>query len=190
MERASRLPGVVMLGSDFKALGVIRSLGRRGARSVVIDNTPRAAWLSRHVIERRRWHGTMEGERFVEYLLALGQDPRYTGWLLFPTQDEVVELVAKHHDALATRFTLVTQGWETLQWACDKSHMNQMARETGVAIPSTWYPRDEDDLAALDIVYPAIIKPTVSTRLQYALRLKALPANDLEEMRAQRRTRS
>ncbi len=185
MERTSRLPGVVMLGSDFKALGVIRSLGRRGARSVVIDNTPRAAWLSRYAVERRRWHGPMEGERFVEYLLALGEDPRYTGWLLFPTQDEVVELVAKHHDALATRFTLVTQGWETLQWACDKSHMNQMARETGVAIPSTWYPRDEDDLAALDIVYPAIIKPTVSTRLQYALRLKALPANDLEEMRAQ-----
>ena len=187
MVRATRLPGAVLLGSDFKALGVIRSLGRRGAPSVVIDNTPRAAWLSRYVVERHRWDGPMEGERFVEFLLTLGQDPRYAGWLLIPTQDEVVELVARHHDALATRFTLVTQTWETLKWACDKGHMNQMAHGTGVAIPTTWRPRDEDALAALDIAYPAIIKPTVSTRLQYALRLKALPASDLQELRAQYR---
>lgn len=187
MERASRIPGAVLLGSDFKALGVIRSLGRRGARGVVIDNTPRSAWFSRYVVERRHWDGPMEGDRFVDYLLTLGQDPRYAGWLLIPNQDEVVELVARHHDTLATCFTLVTQDWETLKWACDKGRMNQMARETGVAIPATWYPRDEDNLAALDIVYPAIIKPTASFRLQHALRLKALPANDVEEMRAQYR---
>lgn len=185
MKQAASKPGVVLLGSDFKALGVIRSLGRRGVRSVVVDNTPRAAWLSRHVVERRRWDGPMEGVRFVDFLLTLGQEPSYTGWLLIPTQDEVVELVARHRDALATHFTLVTQGWETLKWACDKHHMNQMARATGVAIPATWRPRDEDDLAALDITYPAIIKPAVSTRLQYSLRLKALPADSLEEMRAQ-----
>jgi D-aspartate ligase len=33
-------PGAVVLGSDFKALGVVRSLGRRGVPIVVVDNLP------------------------------------------------------------------------------------------------------------------------------------------------------
>lgn len=187
VERVSSRPGAILLGSDFKALGVMRSLGRRGVRSLVIDNTPRAAWMSRYAIERRRWDGAMDSQPFLEFLLALGQEPRYAGWLLIPSQDEVVELVARNHDALASHFTLVTQDWDVLKWACDKGHMNQMARETGVATPATWYPRDEDDLANLDITYPAIIKPTVSIRLQHAMRLKALPADNLERMREQYR---
>ncbi len=181
------MPGAVVLGSDFKALGVIRSLGRRGAPSLVIDNTPRAAWLSRYVVERRRWDGAMEGERFVRFLLSLGRDPRYSGWLLIPTQDEVVELVARNHDALAACFTLVTQGWETLRLAGDKRLMNQMAQAVGVAIPETWYPSDEAQLATMAVTFPAIVKPTVSIRLQHALRLKALPAGDMNELRAQYR---
>jgi predicted ATP-grasp superfamily ATP-dependent carboligase len=180
--------GAILLGSDFKALGVMRSLGRRGIRSVVIDNTPRAAWASRYAVARYRWeNGALDSPAFLNYLLRLGETPRYAGWLLIPTQDEVVELVARNHDALASRFTLVTQGWDVLQYACDKQQMNVMARATGVTTPTTWYPRDEDDLANLDIAYPAIIKPTVSIRLQHAMRLKALPAATIEEMRAQYR---
>lgn len=180
--------GAILLGSDFKALGVMRSLGRRGIPSVVIDNTPRAAWASRYAIARHRWEGAeMDSPAFLSYLLTLGEQPHYAGWLLIPTQDEVVELVARNHDALASRFTLVTQGWDVLQYACDKGRMNAMARATGVTTPMTWYPHDEDDLANLAITYPAIIKPTVSIRLQHAMRRKALPAANLEEMRAQYR---
>jgi predicted ATP-grasp superfamily ATP-dependent carboligase len=155
---------------------------------MVIDNTPRAAWASRYAIARYRWEGgALDSPEFLQYLLKLGETPRYAGWLLIPTQDEVVELVARNRDALASRFTLVTQGWDILQFACDKGRMNMMARATGVTTPTTWYPRDEDDLANLDITYPAIIKPTVSIRLQHAMRLKALPAANLEEMRTQYR---
>ena len=35
--------GVVLLGSDFKALAVARSLGRRGVPICLIDNIPRSA---------------------------------------------------------------------------------------------------------------------------------------------------
>lgn len=187
MRAASSMPGAVVLGSDFKALGVIRSLGGRGAPSVVVDNTPRAAWLSRYVVERRRWDGPMEGERFIQFLLALGRDPRFNGWLLIPTQDEVVELVARNRGILSACFTPVTQGWDILRLACDKRLMNEMAQAVGVAFPATWYPLDEAHLAAMPVAFPAIVKPTESIRLQHALRLKALPASDMDELRAQYR---
>src|SRR5215813_6918852 len=91
-----KTPGVVLLGSDFKALGVIRSLGQRGIPSVVIDNIPRAAWFSRYVVRCFKWHTNMEDEEFITFLLNIGKKYHLEQWVLFPTQDEVVELVARN----------------------------------------------------------------------------------------------
>ena len=52
-------PWAVVLGSDFKALGVVRSLGRKGIRCIVIDSVPRSAWFSRYVVKRIKWQGSM-----------------------------------------------------------------------------------------------------------------------------------
>jgi predicted ATP-grasp superfamily ATP-dependent carboligase len=88
--------GAVLLGSDFKAIGVARSLGRRGVPSVVVDALPRAAWFSRYVVDRLRWRGPMDGPAFVDYLLQAGKQRELEGWAISPTADEVVEVVAWH----------------------------------------------------------------------------------------------
>ena len=89
-----RMPGVVLLGSDFKALGVARSLGQRGIPSVVVDNMPRSAWFSRYVVKRFRWHSQMDDTAFLSFLLNIGKKHHLEQWVLFPMQDEVVQLVA------------------------------------------------------------------------------------------------
>lgn len=180
-------PGVVLLGSDFKALGVIRSLGRRGIPSVVIDNNQRSAWFSRYVRHRFAWDGSMEDLTFVEFLLRLAKQYRLERWVLIPAQDEVVGMVARHADRLGACFQLVTPSWDVVRWAFDKRLTHQMARETGVAYPRTWYPASEAELDQLDIALPAIIKPAISVHLQYVTRLKALPAETPDELRAQYR---
>lgn len=178
-------PGAVVLGSDFKALGVARSLGRRGVPIIVVDNTPRSAWYSRYVMRRLPWSGAMEGEGFRDFLLEAAREYALDGWILFPMQDEAVEFVARHHDALAATYQLATQGWDVLRWACDKRLTHRLAAEAGVPYPRTWYPAAAADLERLDIAYPVIVKPAISVRLQYATRLKALPARTLDELRAQ-----
>lgn len=178
-------PGAVVLGSDFKALGVARSLGRRGVPIVVVDNTPRSAWYSRYVIRRLPWSGAMEGENFRDFLLEAARAHALDGWILLPMQDEAVEFVARHHDALAATYQLATQGWDVLRWACDKRLTHRLAAEAGVPYPRTWYPVAAADLERLDIAYPVIVKPAISVHLQYATRLKALPARNLDELRAQ-----
>src|SRR5262245_59340799 len=115
-----RTPGAVVLGSDFKALGVIRSLGRRGIPSVVIDNIPRSAWFSRYVTKRFRWQGPMEDDAFLHFLLRISKEYHLEQWLLFPLQDEVVELVARNTQLLAQVYRPVTQQWDIVQWANDK----------------------------------------------------------------------
>src|SRR2546421_6528717 len=89
MPQKASTPGVVVLGSDFKALGVLRSLGRRGIPCVVIDNLPRTAWFSRYVTKRFMWHDRMDDTAFLNFLLSIGKEHHLEQWVLFPMQDEL-----------------------------------------------------------------------------------------------------
>jgi predicted ATP-grasp superfamily ATP-dependent carboligase len=171
-------PGAVLLGSDYKALGVIRSLARQGIRCVVVDDRPRAAWFSRYVTRRFAWPGAMWGPSFVDFLLSLAHDHGYQGWVLFPLQDEVVEVVARETQRLQTTYRLSTQPWETLRFAQDKRLAYQVADEVQVATPRTWYPSGEQELATMAFEFPAIVKPAHPVRLAYAIGRKVLQADD------------
>lgn len=187
MSQQQCIPGAIVLGSDFKALGVVRSLGRRGIPSVVIDNVPRSAWFSRYITRHFQWHTSMDDAAFLGFLISIGKKYHLEQWVLFPMQDEVVEFVARHTQPLANVYRLVTQDWSVIRWANDKRMTYTMAQELGVPYPKTWYPLNEDELITQEITFPVIIKPTVSTHLQYAIRLKALPASNHEELLTQYR---
>jgi len=179
--------GAVVLGSDFKALGVVRSLGRRGIACVVIDNLPRSAWFSRHVVKRFKWHGPMEDADFLNFLLSTGKEHHLEQWVLFPVQDEVVEFVARNTHHLTGMYRLVTQDWDIVRWGNDKRLTYRMAEETGVPYPKTWYPAGEEDLKKIGITFPAIVKPAISIHLQQSMGLKALAASNHEELLSQYR---
>lgn len=176
------IPGAIVLGSDFKALGVVRSLGRRGIPSVVIDNQPRSAWFSRYVSKRFRWRGSMDDGPFLNFLLSIGKEYGLEEWVLFPLQDEVLEFVARNCEQLSKIYRLVTQDWDIVQWACDKRLTYQLAHEVGIPYPKTWIPTCEDHLQTMEISFPAIIKPAISIHFQHAMRLKALPVDNSEEL--------
>ncbi len=82
--RQKSWPGAIVLGSDFKALGVVRSLGRQGIPSIVIDNLPRSAWFSRYVVKHFLWHGSMDNTAFFDFLLQISQKHSLEQWVLFP----------------------------------------------------------------------------------------------------------
>jgi D-aspartate ligase len=180
-------PGVVVLGSDFKALGLVRSLGQRGIPSVIVDNVPRSAWHSRYVRKHLAWHDHLEGEAFLNFLLSVGKSFRLERWVLFPVQDDVVEFVARNNQQLSSMYRLVTQDWEVVQWAIDKRMTHRLAEKAGVPYPRTWYPTSEEQLGEMEVGFPTIIKPAISIRMQNAARLKALPAHNKEELLTQYR---
>lgn len=188
MRETKPIPGVVVLGSDFKALGVIRSLGRHGIPAIVVDSQPRSAWFSRYVTRRFSWHGSMEDPEFANYLLQIGRDHQLQDWMLVAAQDDAVGVVAQNRDALAMVYQPTTPSWDVVRWAFDKRLTDRMARQVGVPYPGTWYPARETDLDRLDLRFPVIIKPAISIRMQHSARLKALPASNLVELHEQYRT--
>ncbi|HEY1390373.1 MAG TPA: hypothetical protein VGF38_17685, partial [Ktedonobacterales bacterium] len=146
MRDMTRIPGVLVLGSDFKALGVIRSLGRHGIPAIVVDSQPRSAWFSRYVKHRVSWQGSLEDPALADYLIRIGQDLQLQDWMLVAAQDDAVGLVAEHRDALAMIYRPTTPSWDVVRWAFDKRLTDRMARECAVAYPGTSYPAHESDL--------------------------------------------
>lgn len=179
--------GVVVIGSDFRALGIVHSLGRHGIPVIIIDRVYRAAWFSRYVVKRYKWQGFMDDKLFLNFLLQLGKKQHLEQWILIPTTDDAVELIARHTLDLSKIYRLVTQPWEIVRWANDKRLTYSMAQKLDVPYPKTWYPANEDDLLTMDITFPSIVKPALSVRFHRATLLKALPVNNKAELLTQYR---
>src|SRR5207249_8645405 len=102
-------------------------------------------------------------------------------WLLFPTSDESVRLMATHHERLKEQYQLTVPPWDTLQWAVDKRLMNELADETGVDHPRTYYAPTRYAIRSFDLQFPVILKPAARDQfnrltVQKAWRLDSMEA--------------
>ncbi|MDX6468583.1 MAG: D-aspartate ligase, partial [Gaiellaceae bacterium] len=116
----------------------------------------------------------------TEALLALADE--IPGWAIVPTTDEDAALVARGHDRLAERFTLTSPGWESLRWAYDKRWTYRLGEDCGIECPWTAQPRDREELASLDVPFPAILKPAVKTGFNRLTAAKAWRVDDRREL--------
>jgi predicted ATP-grasp superfamily ATP-dependent carboligase len=170
-------PGALVLGSDYKALGVVRSLGRHGIRVWVVRDDHSLATWSRYTRRSLEWPAADEATR-VEYLHELGRRYALDGWAIYPTDDEGAALLARNRETLGQRYVITVPNWETLRWTYDKRLTYRLAADLGVDHPRTHYPRDKDDVLAFAGQYPAILKPAIRAELNSFTTSKAWPASD------------
>ena len=175
-------PGALILGAEYRALGVARSLGRHGIRvGVVQDGDDTIASQSRYVERSMRFPESDEAR--LELLAALALDG-LEGWTLFPSGDETAALVARNHRRLAEAFVLTTPPWDVFRWAYDKRLTYRLAASLGLDTPSTWYASGTDDLERLDLAFPAILKPAVKTSFNRLTAAKAWQVDSRAELNA------
>lgn len=178
-------PGALVLGGESRALGIARSLGRRGIRVWVIDESDYLiARHSRYVERSLPWPDQAEEAEQAALLAGFADDHGLHGWTLFATSDETAALVARHHDSLSQRYRLTTPPWEQTRLAYDKRLTYELAGAVGVAAPRTAYPSGPAELASLEIEFPCILKPTAKADLNRFTHDKAWPAADHEELLA------
>ncbi|HEV7640860.1 MAG TPA: ATP-grasp domain-containing protein [Gaiellaceae bacterium] len=171
--------GALVIGADYRALGVVRSLGRRGVPVWVLRHgDDRLAGMSRFA---RRTLPLVDGTAF---LLDLCRTHRLDGWTLFATGDETAAFVARHHDELAACFRLTTPPWAVTRYAYDKRLTYPLAESLGLDVPRTWYPRDGADVAAIDCAFPVAIKPAVKDGFNRLTAAKAWRVDSPDELRA------
>jgi D-aspartate ligase len=170
--------GALVLGANYRALGVVRSLGRRGipVRIVKHDDAIIAA-LSRYVGRSLRMSGGDEDEQ-IEHLLGLAERHGLDGWTLIPTDDDTAMLVSRGRDRLSKRYVVAAPNWDSMRWAYDKRLTYQLGRDLGIGQPRTWVPESFDALDAVPWEPPAVLKPAIKRGKNRFISEKAWPVAD------------
>jgi D-aspartate ligase len=172
-----------VLGSDYRGLAVVRSLGRRGLPVCVLtgDDDVLAA-KSRYVTHRVNLRGP-DDEARCAFLGDLAERLELRRWVLFPTADESAALVARRHEQLSDQFQLTTPPWRLLRWAHDKRLTYQLAESLGLPYPRTWSAPDAAAAAGLELDYPVIVKPAIKEQFNRLTAAKAWRVDDRETLR-------
>jgi predicted ATP-grasp superfamily ATP-dependent carboligase len=171
--------GALLLGCDYRALGIARSLGRKGIAVVALraPGEPLAA-ASRFVRHSIPW--PEDPAAHLDFLCELGES--LSGWVLIPTADESAALAARNHEQLGEFFTVAVPPWDVLKWAYDKRLTYRLAERVGVAQPHTILPRDAEALARMDVTFPAVLKPAVKESFNRLTAAKAWRVDDRDQL--------
>ncbi|HKD35042.1 MAG TPA: ATP-grasp domain-containing protein [Gaiellaceae bacterium] len=177
---ALRPTAALVLGSDYRALAAVRSLGRRGIPvHVVADGDDRLATYSRYTRKTFEWPD--DGQDRLAMLERLAKAEGET-WMLLPSSDELAAFVSTHYKRLAPLLALTTPPWETFSLVYDKQRTYGLAQSVGVDVPATFYPRDRAEVEALELTYPVILKPSVKPELNRLTLAKAWRVDDRETL--------
>jgi len=155
---APKAVGALVLGGDYRGLGIVRSLGRRGVPVWVAQHGDALATHSRYSRRKLTWPGPFESDQ-TDFLLGFGKEHGLDGWVLFPTADKSAEFISRNTEALGEFFRLTTSPWPQWSIAQDKTLAYARAAELGIAVPATWYTDSVDEAAELELEYPVILKP-------------------------------
>ncbi len=177
----SVLPGVVILGGAHNALALARSFGRKGIPVVLVTDDHPLPTYSRYVSRSFDWPGATSAGA-AAWLVALGAQHRFQGWLLLPCADNEVRLVAENHDLLRTRLQVMGTPWQDLQHLCNKQLLVQTAEKAGIAVPKSYPVESAEDAARLDVTFPVILKPAMRMTRNALTSAKAWRADTRDEL--------
>ncbi|HKV25414.1 MAG TPA: ATP-grasp domain-containing protein [Candidatus Acidoferrum sp.] len=178
-------PGALVMGADYRALGVVRSLGRKKIPVWLINQGGHhVAAVSRFVTRRVRWPVAHQAAQ-IEFLLELGFQNNLNGWALIPTDDYAVALLAHHHKILQQIYRVTIPPWEQIRWLCDKRLLSCLAQKLSIHQPFQACPANREQLARIDCPFPVILKPALRLQPTSLSIPKAWPAVDRKTLLAQ-----
>lgn len=179
----SKSIGAVVVGGDYQGLGIIRSLGRRGIPSVVIDDERSIGKYSRYVKHSAYFKSIREPEAVVEAVLSVGKRYGLEGWILFPTRDETVAAFSQARSELSQFFRVPTPEWQSVKHAWDKRNLHRLATALNIPAPRSFNPQSIEELECIDFDPPYVLKPAIKEHFFYKTKAKAWRADSKEDLR-------
>ena len=174
--------GAVVLGANYRGLGVVRSLGRRGVTVWVVRSDQHlVACTSRYARRTLTWPNSDDDVR-IAYLMEVCARHGLSGWTLMPTDDDTAALLARHRDELGQSFKVAAPPWEAMRVAYDKRLTHRLCADLGIPQPRTWFPKGSADVERIECEFPVVLKPAfkkVSNRFTDA---KAWRVDDREAL--------
>jgi len=174
--------GAMIIGGDFHGLGIARNLTVLGIPVFVVDPGFCIARFSRFRGAYFKCPPLADSDAFVDFLMKLAMREKLGKTVLFPVSDTAVHILSKNRNRLEQHYLVPTPAWEITRLAYDKKRTYKLAMEIGVPIPRTYFPENEVDLFEQALDYPVILKPAITAHFYPVTHLKAIRANDPDEL--------
>jgi len=182
MDRGNGNPGAVILGGTFSSLGAARNLAKHGVPVYILDSEVCVARFSRCAKRFLKCPPAVDEARFVEFLLRIAAERNMNDWVLFPSTDEGVRILAQHRRRLSECYVVTTPPWDIVKFLYDKRLTHRLAVRQGIPVPETYNPGSVHDLISLNLDFPVVLKPAITTHLCSVTKKKAYRANDMHEL--------
>jgi predicted ATP-grasp superfamily ATP-dependent carboligase len=153
---------VIILNATELGYQVIRSLGEKGIRSIVLYDQEKdeIGRYSKYVIESYKIPGFIaNSELLMDFLWE--RRLKWAGTLIIPTKDYTVEFLAKNKATLSNHYLIPTPDYSVIERVVNKNLLYAAAEKLGIAIPKTYSPKSLEQLNNLyqKIRFPCLIKP-------------------------------
>jgi len=172
---------VVIFGGHIQALGLARQVKAKGLEVVIVtDDGCSVARFSR-AVDRTII------ESIGNWSLVIGDlELPNKGTLLFPTNDEAVEMLCGRYEEYKERFALGVPEPQVIEVFNDKRRAYRFAEASGVHCPKCWYPDTMEDVEALseELPYPVVVKPAVMYSFHATFGKKAFRCDDAASLKA------
>jgi predicted ATP-grasp superfamily ATP-dependent carboligase len=182
MNHAHDSPGAIIMGGSFACVEAARNLDKHGVRVCVLGSATSVVRFSRSVGCFVKWPSDLKNEEIPDYLVAMAEKVGVQRWVLFPTCDEHLRVLAQHSSLLTEHFVLTTPPWETVRFLYDKRLTYALAQKVGVPIPHTYVFENANQLSSPDVEFPVVLKPAITSRFLETTNRKAYRANDRQEL--------
>ncbi len=159
----SSLPPVVLLGGEANALSVARDLGREGIKVYILCDSDTVARHSRYCTWIETGDEGIAEDRWSRYLLSRESDD-LRGAVVLSCSDAGIQVLNKHHDALAQKFRLDLSNPSAQVAMLDKLTTYAHAQAAGVAVPRFWDGATREQVIDLkdSLAFPVMVKPRLS----------------------------
>lgn len=158
-------PAVLCPLDDHMGLDIARTLSARGTKVFGIDHDEHIP--GRHSNACTFVHcpiSEANESAYIDFLVEFGKSLP-TRAVLYPLSDRHVLLFSEHREVLAPYFAFVMPPHQTMLELTTKDGLDAIAREYAIPAPQTHFISPESDIReiALNVLFPAILKPTEST---------------------------
>ena len=174
--------GVIIIGGHFQGLGLLRNLARHNVPTYLLHQNMCIARFSRYAKRFSKCPDVRTESLFLEFLMDLARKENLKGWMIYPNDDEMVRLLARHKEQLEEYYRVTTPPWDIVKLAYEKILTYKLAEECGIAIPRTFYPRNAEELEQLDLKFPVIIKPSERQPFLRIMQKKAILVDNMSKL--------
>lgn len=171
---------VVIIGGHIQALGLARQVAKKQVEVVLLLDTAWAVARFSRYVARTLYYQTIE--ELNSQIMQLQLSNKAT--LLFPTNDEAVEVLSNHYEEYQADFAMGIPNSSIVALFNNKRTAYQYVADNGIPCPRCWYPSTIDDVRemATTLEYPVVVKPAVMYSFHATFGKKAYRCDNAEEL--------